>query len=280
MNKISIIIPSYNQAKYVEKTILSVINQDYINKEIIFIDGCSSDGTVEIASKYKKYFKKFVSEKDLGQSDAIHKGFEFATGDVLCWINTDDIFLPGALSSVMEAFNTKKNIDFLVGHTLIINEKNKIWTNKIGLPVCTIASKPSIKKCLLWGSGFNQPSSFWTRRAYDKTSGIRKSLIFCMDRCNELQILENHSTYVLNKYLSCFRVHSDSKTSNLANIRAKEMELLDNEFGITNYGFYNKHLSKIGYQIEWRIKNTIGGILLKKKKWEKIIEDISANLWR
>src|SRR5687768_13083798 len=102
--KISIITPSYNQGRFIEETILSVINQNYPNLEYIIIDGGSTDNTVEIIRKYEQHLAYWVSEKDGGQSEAINKGFKKATGDIVCWINSDDFFMPGALSKVADCF--------------------------------------------------------------------------------------------------------------------------------------------------------------------------------
>ncbi|MFZ4612746.1 MAG: glycosyltransferase family 2 protein, partial [Bacteroidia bacterium] len=103
--KISIITPSYNQGQYIEETILSVINQDYPNIEYIVMDGGSNDQTVEIIKKYESKITYWVSEKDKGQADAINKGFARATGDILCWLNSDDYFFDGTLKFVAEKLN-------------------------------------------------------------------------------------------------------------------------------------------------------------------------------
>src|SRR5688572_2633651 len=103
--KISIITPSYNQGEYIEKTILSVLEQNYPNLEYIIIDGGSTDNSTEIIRKYADRITYWISEPDKGQSDAINKGLKLATGDIVNWLNSDDYYEPGALFKVAEAFN-------------------------------------------------------------------------------------------------------------------------------------------------------------------------------
>lgn len=120
--KISIVTISYNSEKTIEDTILSVISQDYPNKEYIIIDGASTDNTLNIIAKYKANISKVISEKDDGISDAFNKGISNSTGDIICLINSDDRLLPGALSKVAQEFDGKA--DIYCGNVLLWNTED------------------------------------------------------------------------------------------------------------------------------------------------------------
>lgn len=113
--KVSIITPSYNQGEYLEETILSVLNQTYGNIEYIVIDGGSTDNSVDIIRKYEERITFWCSEKDKGQADAINKGLKRATGDMVCWINSDDILYPHFVEKFVNHFVSHPNVDFLYG---------------------------------------------------------------------------------------------------------------------------------------------------------------------
>ena len=108
--KISIITPSYNQGIFIEETILSVLDQNYPNLEYIIMDGGSTDNTVDIIKKYEDRITYWISEKDNGQSDAINKGFHKSTGDILHWLNSDDVLVPRALNMLVEYLSNNPDI--------------------------------------------------------------------------------------------------------------------------------------------------------------------------
>src|ERR1043166_2179963 len=119
--KISVVTPSYNQAKYLETTLRSVLEQDYPHLEHIVMDGGSTDGSQEILERYSSRLAYWRSAKDGGQADAIAEGFKHATGDIFCWLNSDDVFLPGALRAVAEFFTAHPDAETVCGGAYIIN---------------------------------------------------------------------------------------------------------------------------------------------------------------
>jgi len=127
--KISVITPSFNQSKYIEQTIQSVLDQNYPNFEHIIIDGGSTDGTIEILKKYSHL--KWVSEKDKGQSDALNKGFEKATGDIIAWINSDDWYEPNTFFSISKFFNENQYKNVVMGDCNLVDENGKIFDRVI-----------------------------------------------------------------------------------------------------------------------------------------------------
>ena len=132
--RISIVIPSYQQAQFIEQTIDSVLSQQYPNVELIVIDGGSSDGTVDILKRFDKYLTFWVSEKDKGQTHAINKGLARITGQVWSFLNSDDLLRPGSLHTVACAFASQPDVHWLSGCTHVFGEGITPWTLAPGDP--------------------------------------------------------------------------------------------------------------------------------------------------
>lgn len=130
---VSIVTPSYNQAQFVEGTIRSVLTQDYAYVEYIIVDGGSTDGSVEIIRKYEDRLAYWVSEKDKGQADAINKGWRRATGEIIAYLNSDDVYEPGGISRVVEYFSQHPTIGVVYGNYHLIDEQGSVrYTNQTG----------------------------------------------------------------------------------------------------------------------------------------------------
>lgn len=205
--KISIITVNFNKGEFIEETILSVINQNYKNVEYIIIDGASTDNSVEIIKRYEKYLYYWISEPDKGMTDALKKGFNKASGDILCWINSDDLFTEGALNKVIEIYN-KTNFDVLHGATYLVDINKKILKKNY--------SYFSTYKSHNFGATvFNQPSTFWKKELYDRVGGVDLNFFITMDGDLFSRFLEvkNIKQIIVKNSFSLFRIHPGQSLS-------------------------------------------------------------------
>jgi glycosyltransferase involved in cell wall biosynthesis len=203
--KFSIITPTFNQAQYIEQTILSVINQDYYNIELIIIDGGSTDGTIDIIKRYEDRLAYWVSEKDKGQSHAINKGLQYVTGDVMNWLNSDDWLEAGAVSKIIQYFQNYPEIDVVFGNCNIVYPEieTKIY-NAVAFNPIDFASRISV----------HQPSTFWRTSLMRNIGKVDESLNYCMDYDLWAKMLFTHKSGLLNETLANFRRYPESKSSN------------------------------------------------------------------
>ena len=170
--KISIVTVCYNMAQYIETTIKSVLLQEYPNLEYIIIDGGSTDGTQQIIEKYREKLAYYISEPDKGMYDAINKGFSKATGDIIAWINADDIYMPWTLQTVNEAFTNYPETKWLGGKYAFLNE-NGILTQIF--PQTSIRTSKDILQgwCRKGIFGpLQQESMFWRKELYTISGGL------------------------------------------------------------------------------------------------------------
>ncbi|NPU85313.1 MAG: glycosyltransferase [Syntrophaceae bacterium] len=205
--KISVVTPSFNQGRFLEKTILSVLEQDYPNIEYIVIDGGSSDGSVEIIKKYEKQLAYWISEPDRGQSHAINKGFERATGDIFGWLNSDDWYHPGALKAVVEGFAAHPEAGALVGGGDYVGENGQLLTT-------TVRKKVDLESISGWYNHyFWQPSCFFRREVWNSCGPLDESLTLAMDLDLWLKIAKRYTFATTETILSTTLRHENAKTS-------------------------------------------------------------------
>ncbi len=207
MLKYSIITPSYNQAEFLERTILSILNQNYENFELIIIDGGSTDGSVDIIKKYQNKIAFWVSEKDRGQSHAFNKGLQIATGDIIGWINSDDIYYPGAFSESSKIFIDNSSVDIVFSNYNFIDANDKVIRLRKEIPFDYNTS--------LWTKDCYHANcaGFFRRKCFNRCGGLREDLHYGMDQELYLRFSKNNCRFKhINKIWGAYRFHSLSKS--------------------------------------------------------------------
>ncbi len=209
--RISVITPSFNQGRYIERTIKSVLGQGYPKLEYLIIDGGSSDETLEILKRYEKQLT-WISEKDSGQSDAINKGMRMATGDILAYLNSDDIYEPGALTSVAARFMAEPSVIWLTGRCRIIDENDREVRSVI-TKYKNVLLDHYHYKLLQIANPVSQPATFWKKEVVKEIGLFDPGESLVMDYDYWLRIGKRYDPAIVDENLAAFRVHPKSKTS-------------------------------------------------------------------
>lgn len=202
--KVSIVTPSYNQGQFIEETIRSVLLQGYPNLEYIIIDGGSSDNTPEIIREYEPWLTYWVSEPDRGQSHAINKGLRQSTGEIVAYLNSDDIYLPGTFRAVCAYFHKQSVVDVAYGDCRIINEDSQKLSLWRSLPFNLFRE--------VCQNFIYQPTLFMRRRVVQKIGYFDESLRYTMDIDYWYRAGHDFNFAYLPIELACFRISSHSKT--------------------------------------------------------------------
>jgi hypothetical protein len=251
---ISIVTPSYNQGSFLEKTIQSVLEQEYPNLQYIVIDGDSDDSSVDIIRRYESHMDHWVSEQDTGQSDAINKGFRRANGDILGWLNSDDFLQPGALFEVARAFEqAPDNTGMIIGQATILDETGEEIYKTPGIEF-------DYERLLTWPEPqFLQPACFFTREAWSQCGPLREDLDYCMDLDLWLKIASKFKLVRNDNQLAVALSHEQAKTTNmLSNLHARqELSLLLYSYGATDFA----------RQKSFELVDELAGLHVRMRSW-------------
>jgi glycosyltransferase involved in cell wall biosynthesis len=201
--RISVVTPSYNQGQYLEETLKSVLSQDYAELEYIVIDGASRDGTLDVIKRYEGQLSYWESVPDRGQSHAINKGLHRATGEIVTWLGSDDLFTPGALKTVAEHFQAT-DAALIHGRTVLFGKGFKEQVKG--------AEEHDLEFRYLAGMPFPQPSSFFRRSVLLEQGYLDESLHYGMDYDLLARIALNYPIRKVEDTLSKYRLHAESKS--------------------------------------------------------------------
>lgn len=225
--RLSIVTPSYQKAPFLERAILSVLNQNYPNLEYIVIDGGSSDESKSILMKYQRYLSYWISERDQGQSDALNKGFARATGEIVGWLNADDFYLPRAFLRVADLFRDTPEVDVIFGDRVDVDEEDAVTGE--------LRFTPFSRTVLQYdGMCLSTHSTFWRRDLFSKVGGFDPSLRFSMDYEFFLRAAEGHARFRhVQEFFGGMRRYSGNKTDTFLDTPefAQELRAVDSRHG-------------------------------------------------
>ena len=206
-HKISIVTPSYNQARFIERTIRSVLVQDYPELEYIVLDGGSTDHTVEILKNYDRDLSFWCSEKDRGQTHAINRGFARSTGEIIGWLNSDDMLFPGALHRINRVFSEHPEVDVVYG--------NGVWIDEFDRVIRKRRNGEFHFKTWLYGMADPfQPEVFYRRGVLEKGGYLNEEFHMLMDREWWIRLAKSGCNFMyVNDEFAALRKHTQTKSS-------------------------------------------------------------------
>lgn len=232
-------MPSFNHARFIERSLNSVLNQEYEGTELIVMDGGSSDGTRDILEKYSRHMAVWRSERDGGQSDALNKGFAHATGEIYGWLNSDDLYLPGALHHAAHVFAAYPQIDVVYGDWLTVDEADRIIERFPALAA-------SRGRLVTEGFFCNAQAMFWRRSLHERVGELDVRLHYTMDfdlMLRMISVAGPRAFFRTDRPLGCFRIYAGQKTGSAPDRGAAEHQRVIDRAGLNwKYGVYGRVL--------------------------------------
>ena len=266
--KISVITPSYNQGEYLEQCIRSIIAQGYPNLEHIIIDGGSTDNSVDILKKYEKHLTYWVSEKDNGQSHAFNKGLEHATGEIIGWINSDDLYLNNCLFQGAEIFEGDPFCDIVFSNYYFIDERGVILKRRKEIPFNF--------EVYLWTEGCYHANcaGFFKKNVFDVIGGLDETLQFGMDtefylRADQARMSIKHD----NAYWGAYRLHENSKSVSLNEFQKQDAVIIIAKYRPVGTPDYVVVIRRIFFKSLRLLKKLLRGSYLPYCKQKESLHD-------
>ncbi|HEX4343205.1 MAG TPA: glycosyltransferase family 2 protein, partial [Verrucomicrobiae bacterium] len=258
--RISIVTPSYNQAQYIGWTVRSVLHQRYPNLEYILMDGGSTDGTQRVLEPYADRFAHYSSEKDNGQSDAVARGFARSTGQIMAYLNSDDMLAPGALQFVADFFAQHPKVDAIYSHRCTVDDKNKA----ISYWILPTHSSYLMKRWDL----IPQETCFWRRSLFEKCGNIDPQFRFALDYDLFLRYMMVGRFVRVNRFLGAFRYHSTAKTATLLHdVGQSEIRKVREKHGLRIHkgesmlgGVFSLYVQRKGFRYQLQHKSLPGAL--------------------
>lgn len=202
---VTIVTPTYNQERFLESTIQSVLGQDYPRLEYIIVDGGSTDASLEIIQKYQDRLAAVISEPDRGQTDAINKGFSLANGEVLAWLNSDDLYATGAVREAVQVLRENPAVGLVYGDSNFIDEHGTV----IGQ---FNARQTSYQRLMRGGVYIPQPAAFWRADLWQRVGPLDPSFYFAMDYDLWVRLAKISRLLYVPRLWAHFRLHTGAKS--------------------------------------------------------------------
>ncbi len=237
---VSIVMPSFNQAQFLEEAICSILDQRDQIKEFFVLDGGSTDGSVEIIEKYASEIDHWQTKPDGGQSNAIADGLSRATGDVINWINSDDAILPGAMYAIRERFAADEELGLVEGNTVVIDADSEIIR-------CDRRAGPSYWWMKQGYLRVHQPSTFFRRDLYNQVGGLDRSLECVLDTDLWYRMIPRTRCARIRRYIGVHRIHDDAKGESWDEIYQQERELLRDRYPLARKRPFLRQFGRMAY---------------------------------